>query len=141
MEAEGLLQVLQLLGRQQEHGIVADARTTLEGLVAKLRDRKLASRGRTDVPALRLSDQLVSAFYFDDTHSLAHEDSGTVRLAVKPWGEVFVDGASRGVSPPLKRLSLAEGTYQVEIRNPAGPSLCRRIVIKTDQSVAIDHQF
>lgn len=34
-------------------GIVADARTTLEGLVAKLRDRKLASRGRTDVPALR----------------------------------------------------------------------------------------
>jgi acetolactate synthase-1/2/3 large subunit len=34
-------------------GIVADARSTLEGLVAKLRGRKLASAGRTDVPSLR----------------------------------------------------------------------------------------
>lgn len=30
-------------------GIVADARVTLEGLVAKLRERKIASRGRTDL--------------------------------------------------------------------------------------------
>jgi len=34
-------------------GIVADARTTLEGLAAKLRDRKLASRGRADLQPLR----------------------------------------------------------------------------------------
>lgn len=34
-------------------GIVADARTTLEGLVAKLRGRKLASQGRADVAAQR----------------------------------------------------------------------------------------
>jgi len=36
-------------------GIVADARNTLEGLVAKLRGRKLASAGRTDVQSLRAS--------------------------------------------------------------------------------------
>ena len=34
-------------------GIVADARTTLEGLAAKLRDRTLASRGRSDLQPLR----------------------------------------------------------------------------------------
>ncbi len=34
-------------------GIVADARTALEGLTAKLRGRKLASLGRTDVASLR----------------------------------------------------------------------------------------
>jgi acetolactate synthase-1/2/3 large subunit len=34
-------------------GIVADARGTLEGLAARLRGRPLASRGRTDVEALR----------------------------------------------------------------------------------------
>ena len=34
-------------------GIVADARATLEGLVAKLRGRKFASQGRTDVAAQR----------------------------------------------------------------------------------------
>lgn len=34
-------------------GIVADARTTLDGLAAKLRDRTLASRERTDLQPLR----------------------------------------------------------------------------------------
>jgi acetolactate synthase-1/2/3 large subunit len=34
-------------------GIVADARSTLEGVSAKLRDRKFASQGRTDLQALR----------------------------------------------------------------------------------------
>jgi acetolactate synthase-1/2/3 large subunit len=34
-------------------GIVADARPTLEGLVGKLRERSIASRGRTDVAAAR----------------------------------------------------------------------------------------
>jgi acetolactate synthase-1/2/3 large subunit len=34
-------------------GIVADARTTLEALVAKLRDRAIASHGRTDVQSQR----------------------------------------------------------------------------------------
>jgi acetolactate synthase-1/2/3 large subunit len=34
-------------------GIVADARTTLEDLSAKLRDRELASQGRTDLQPLR----------------------------------------------------------------------------------------
>jgi acetolactate synthase-1/2/3 large subunit len=34
-------------------GIVADVRTTLEGLVAKLRGRAIASQGRTDLSSLR----------------------------------------------------------------------------------------
>jgi len=38
-------------------GIVADARATLDGLTAKLRDRKIASRGRTDVAPLRTGFQ------------------------------------------------------------------------------------
>jgi acetolactate synthase I/II/III large subunit len=38
-------------------GIVADARAALEGLTAKLRGRKVASHGRTDVPSLRTGYQ------------------------------------------------------------------------------------
>ena len=34
---------------------------------------------------------------------------GTVTLAVTPWGEISVDGSSRGVSPPLTQLTLATG--------------------------------
>jgi serine/threonine protein kinase len=69
------------------------------------------------------------------------EKRGTLRLSVRPWGEVFVDGASRGVSPPLKRLTLAEGTYKVEVRNPAGPSVTRQIEIRNNQSINLEHQF
>ncbi|HEY8101474.1 MAG TPA: serine/threonine-protein kinase [Burkholderiaceae bacterium] len=42
---------------------------------------------------------------------------GTVQLAVTPWGEVFVDGTSKGVTPPLSHLSLPIGAHNVEIRN------------------------
>lgn len=42
---------------------------------------------------------------------------GTVKLAVQPWGEVYVDGSKRGISPPLKSLSLAPGKHRIEIRN------------------------
>jgi hypothetical protein len=40
------------------------------------------------------------------------------RLLVKPWGTVYVDGVERGVSPPLKRLSLAAGRHTVRVVNP-----------------------
>lgn len=46
---------------------------------------------------------------------------GTLELSILPWGEVFIDGRKRGVSPPLKSLSLAEGRHRVEIRNSAFP--------------------
>src|SRR6266852_3051540 len=39
-----------------------------------------------------------------------------VELAVAPWGEVLVDGHSRGVSPPLRVLEVAPGAHTVEIR-------------------------
>lgn len=42
---------------------------------------------------------------------------GTVKLAIRPWGEVYVNGSKRGVSPPLNSLSLPPGKYRIEIRN------------------------
>lgn len=46
---------------------------------------------------------------------------GTLELSILPWGEVFIDGRKRGVSPPLKSLSLPAGRHRVEIRNSAFP--------------------
>jgi acetolactate synthase-1/2/3 large subunit len=43
------------VSRPVELGIVAEARATLEGLAAKLRGRKIASQGRTDLAAQRAS--------------------------------------------------------------------------------------
>lgn len=67
--------------------------------------------------------------------------TGTVRLAVVPWGEVFVDGAPRGVTPPLKQLALSPGPHRIEIRNPASKSLTREIVVGKGGQIEISHRF
>jgi len=43
--------------------------------------------------------------------------TGTLRLAVEPWAEVWVDGKSVGVTPPLTQLSLPAGAHRVQLRN------------------------
>ncbi|RPH63922.1 MAG: serine/threonine protein kinase [Burkholderiales bacterium] len=67
--------------------------------------------------------------------------TGTVRLAIAPWGEVFVDGARRGVTPPLKQLTLSPGRYRIEVRNPAATTLAREIVVEKGGKTVISHRF
>ncbi len=57
-----------------------------------------------------------------------------VRLTVKPWGEVRVDGKLIGVSPPMKRFQLSEGKHQIRISNPAYPDFVRDMeVVKSNR--------
>lgn len=63
---------------------------------------------------------------------VASDDRKTVKLVpvrfqVYPWGEVYVGGVKRGVSPPLKTLALAPGTYDIEIRNGQLPPMRRTV--------------
>ena len=67
--------------------------------------------------------------------------TGTVTLAVQPWGEVFVNGRSRGVSPPLKNLKLAPGTYTIEVRNTTFPPGKQKLQVKAREEVAFRHVF
>jgi hypothetical protein len=41
-----------------------------------------------------------------------------VKLSIQPWGTVYVDGVERGVSPPLKWVTLTAGRHTVRIVNP-----------------------
>ncbi len=52
-----------------------------------------------------------------DTPAAPVAKPGTVRLVIQPWGEVYVDGSKRGVSPPISSLSLSPGKHRIEIRN------------------------
>ena len=45
----------------------------------------------------------------------------TYKLLIKPWGTVYVDGIDRGVSPPVKRLTLGPGQHTIRIVNPNFP--------------------
>jgi serine/threonine protein kinase len=67
--------------------------------------------------------------------------SGTVVLNISPWGEVLVNGQSRGASPPRKRLSLVEGTYQLTIKNGMFEPFLTTVEVKRGQEYVVAHQF
>ncbi len=66
---------------------------------------------------------------------------GTVTFAIKPWGNIIVDGISKGASPPMKRLELPPGPHTIEIQNPAGPAVSRTIEVVSGKSIPVRHAF
>ena len=66
---------------------------------------------------------------------------GRVELAVAPWGEVIVNGRSRGLSPPLRVLELPPGEHTVEIRNSTFPAHVAKVEVKPGEAVKIQHRF
>jgi len=66
---------------------------------------------------------------------------GRLELAVAPWGEVLVDGKSRGLTPPLRVLEISPGPHTIEIRNSTFPAHVTRIDVKPGEAVKIQHRF
>jgi hypothetical protein len=54
---------------------------------------------------------------------------------------VFVDGKSRGVSPPLRSIELPPGAHTVEVRNTTFPVHSQRVEVRSGEPVRIRHQF
>jgi hypothetical protein len=67
--------------------------------------------------------------------------AGKIQFAIKPWGEIVVDGKKRGVSPPIKELSVPEGRHRIEIRNSTFPGYAGEVDIKAGSKVSIVHSF
>ena len=66
---------------------------------------------------------------------------GRLELAVAPWGEVVVDGKSRGLSPPLRIVELPAGSHTIEIRNSTFPAHVAQVDVKSGEAVRIQHRF
>lgn len=64
-----------------------------------------------------------------------------VSINVRPWGEILVDGQPRGVSPPLKQLRLAPGTYTITVRNADLPPHRVTVTVQAGKPVTISHTF
>ncbi|WP_085314409.1 serine/threonine-protein kinase [Derxia lacustris] len=67
--------------------------------------------------------------------------AGTLDLAVSPWGEVIINGQSRGLTPPLSSIKLAPGSYSIEIRNGDFPTYFTTADIQSNGSTRIRHKF
>lgn len=72
--------------------------------------------------------------------AIASSGSGMVQIAVAPWGEVIVDGKSKGVAPPLAHLNLPVGAHSIDIRN-GDDHYTVNIKVTTDNETRIMHQF
>jgi serine/threonine-protein kinase len=68
-------------------------------------------------------------------------DLATLQLAVSPWGEVFIDGESRGMSPPLASIQVAPGTYRVEVRNSTLAPYRLDVSLGSGDTRRIKHRF
>lgn len=71
----------------------------------------------------------------------AAKATGRVTFAVTPWGEVYVNGEKRGISPPMTEIKLAQGKHVVEIRNANFPPYKEAVVIDPDTNLRIKHKF
>jgi serine/threonine-protein kinase len=67
--------------------------------------------------------------------------TGSVRLAISPWGQVEVDGNAMGSAPPLNELTLPEGKHQITIRNEDFPPYSASVNVTSGQPVTLKHKF
>jgi len=66
---------------------------------------------------------------------------GIVKLVIQPWGEIYVDGIKRGVSPPLGMLNLSPGKHKVEIRNGQFAPQKQVIDVKSGAETTMEYTF
>jgi len=65
----------------------------------------------------------------------------SVRFHIKPHGNVFVDGAAKGRTPPLSRIELRPGAHTIEVRNGEFPPLKLRVNLGEAEEMTITHSF
>jgi eukaryotic-like serine/threonine-protein kinase len=68
-------------------------------------------------------------------------DEATLTFAITPWGEIFVDGQSHGVSPPLVELKLSAGKHKIEVRNTGFAPYTETVELNVGESDKIRHKF
>lgn len=66
---------------------------------------------------------------------------GRIRFAIIPWGEVYVDGRYRGVSPPLREVEVAAGRHKIEVRNTSFPVHTEVVDARPGGQARVRHRF
>lgn len=72
---------------------------------------------------------------------LALMPPAVLEFKITPRGEVFVDGVSKGNTPPLKRLEIRPGLHSIEVRNSAYPPYRLEVNLASAEEITITHSF
>ena len=65
----------------------------------------------------------------------------TVRLQIKPRGEIFIDGLSRGRTPPVTEIQVAPGKHVLVVRAPGHPPLEVPLELQPGEQITVTHTF
>jgi hypothetical protein len=65
----------------------------------------------------------------------------TLRLDIKPQGEIYIDGATKGKSPPLTSIQIAPGRHKIEIRRAGSSPLVLQVEAGPGEELSIRHSF
>lgn len=62
-------------------------------------------------------------------------------LDIRPWGDISVDGESKGRSPPVVKLSIPPGAHTLEIRNGNAKPLHLELELQPGEVLEVKHVF
>jgi class 3 adenylate cyclase len=65
----------------------------------------------------------------------------TLFFAIQPWGEIYVNGKSRGVTPPMKSMKLDPGKYKIEVKNTTFAAHVESFDLKARDEITVRHRF
>jgi hypothetical protein len=115
----------------------ASAKTTAAAPVAPARESAKDKKAReAREREARDNDARVAA-----AGRLVAPATGTVKIAISPWGLVEVDGASSGAAPPITELTLAEGRHQIVVRNGDYAPHTVSVDVTAGQTISVRHKF
>ena len=100
--------------------------------------RPIEVNGAAARPAESVASRSLSA---DAASPVSAAARGAVVFAVEPGGAVEINGVQIGTTPPLRRLTLPIGKYEVTIRNDGFRPHVLTITVDGDKPVNISHRF
>ena len=110
----------------------------MDRLARKRRRRRLAVIAASSVLAFLLAGGVGRMAYRAEG---PFAPKAEVALAISPGGEVFLDGVSQGMAPPLTRLSMRAGVHVLEVRHGADPPLKMDLQLAAGEQVEVKHVF
>jgi serine/threonine-protein kinase len=67
--------------------------------------------------------------------------TGTLQLAISPWGQIEVNGQPAGTAPPLTQLSLPVGNHVITVRNADFPPFVTTVQVQAERPATVRHRF
>lgn len=124
-------------------GEFTDARVRMHEFYTPDPERRALRRRRLAVFALGGSViiLLLGVLGRDIYQPLFRSRPAVLTLAIKPRGEVFVDGVSRGQSPPLTELEVPPGRHRLQVRAPGVKALDMQLELEPGERRTIAHTF